>query len=51
MGFQWFGVIKMHVKGGDDDMKGVFGDRAAERMFHMVDNYGHRGTADRTDLI
>ena len=51
MGFQWFGVIKMHVKGGDAEMKNLSCDRSAERMFHVVDNYGHRGTADRTDLI
>ena len=50
-GFQWLGVIKMHVKGGDDNMKGVFGDRSAERMFQTAENSGHWGTADRTDLI
>lgn len=42
---------KMHIKGGDDDMNGFFGDRSAEIMFQASENYGHWGTADRTDLI
>jgi hypothetical protein len=50
-GFQGLGVIKMHLKGGDDDMKGVSVDRSAERMFQTVENSGHWGSADQTDLI
>jgi hypothetical protein len=49
--FQWLGAIEMHTKGGDDDMIGFFGDRSAEMMFQIAENYEHWGPADRTDLI
>ena len=40
----------MHIKGGDDDMKGFSGDRSAEKMFQIDENSVHWGTAVRTDL-
>ena len=40
----------MYRKGGDHEMKCFYGDRSAEMMFQIADNYGHWRPGDRTDL-